>query len=78
MKGLTDIACIPVGHAFEYDRLTACTAMQCETGSGGMVESSRVAYFRKARFQTKVMNAVSTKIQIDEVTTALVVARPTP
>ncbi len=33
MKGLTDIAGIRVGHASDYDALTGCTVIVCETGA---------------------------------------------
>ncbi|HUQ90344.1 MAG TPA: P1 family peptidase [Bryobacteraceae bacterium] len=32
-KGLTDVAGIKVGHASDYDGLTGCTAILCETGA---------------------------------------------
>src|SRR5215813_1602224 len=33
MKGLTDIPGILVGHASDYDGLTGCTAILCESGA---------------------------------------------
>jgi L-aminopeptidase/D-esterase-like protein len=42
MKGLTDIPGILVGHASDYDGLTGCTAILCETGAvaGGDIRGS--------------------------------------
>jgi L-aminopeptidase/D-esterase-like protein len=42
MKGLTDIPGILVGHASDYDGLTGCTAVLCETGAvaGGDIRGS--------------------------------------
>ena len=42
MKGLTDIAGILVGHASDYDGLTGCTVILCETGAvaGGDIRGS--------------------------------------
>jgi len=42
MKGLTDITGILVGHASDYDGLTGCTAILCETGAaaGGDIRGS--------------------------------------
>ena len=42
MKGLTDIAGILVGHASDYDGLTGCTAILCESGAaaGGDIRGS--------------------------------------
>ena len=38
MKGLTDIAGIRVGHASNYDALTGCTVVLCESGAVGGVD----------------------------------------
>jgi L-aminopeptidase/D-esterase-like protein len=38
MKGLTDIAGIRVGHASDYDALTGCTVILCESGAVGGVD----------------------------------------
>src|SRR5579863_5717164 len=42
MKGLTDIPGILVGHASDYDGLTGCTVILCESGavSGGDIRGS--------------------------------------
>jgi L-aminopeptidase/D-esterase-like protein len=42
MKGLTDIAGILVGHVSDYDGLTGCTAILCESGAvaGGDIRGS--------------------------------------
>src|SRR5215475_14605411 len=42
MKGLTDIPGVLVGHASDYDGLTGCTAILCETGAvaGGDIRGS--------------------------------------
>jgi L-aminopeptidase/D-esterase-like protein len=42
MKGLTDISGILVGHASDYDALTGCTAILCESGAvaGGDIRGS--------------------------------------
>ncbi len=42
MKGLTDIAGILVGHASDYDGLTGCTVVLCESGAvaGGDIRGS--------------------------------------
>src|ERR1700690_1971014 len=42
MKGLTDIPGILVGHASDYDGLTGCTVVLCETGAvaGGDIRGS--------------------------------------
>jgi len=42
MKGLTDIPGILVGHASDYDGLTGCTVMLCESGAvaGGDIRGS--------------------------------------
>ena len=42
MKGLTDIPGILVGHASDYDGLTGCTAILCESGAvaGGDIRGS--------------------------------------
>src|ERR1700683_4602444 len=42
MKGLTDIPGILVGHASDYDGLTGCTAVLCESGAvaGGDIPGS--------------------------------------
>src|SRR6185437_4546739 len=42
MKGLTDIPGILVGHASDYDGLTGCTAVLCESGAvaGGDIRGS--------------------------------------
>jgi L-aminopeptidase/D-esterase-like protein len=38
MKGLTDIAGIRVGHVSDYDAITGCTAVLCESGAVGGVD----------------------------------------
>lgn len=38
MKGLTDIPGIRVGHVSDYDALTGCTVVLCETGATGGVD----------------------------------------
>lgn len=38
MKGLTDIPGIRVGHVSDYDALTGCTVVLCETGAAGGVD----------------------------------------
>src|SRR5260370_18931197 len=42
MKGLTDIPGILVGHASDYDGLTGCTVVLCESGAvaGGDIRGS--------------------------------------
>src|SRR5258706_13158904 len=37
-KGLTDISGIRVGHASDYDALTGCTVILCESGAVGGVD----------------------------------------
>jgi len=38
MKGLTDIPGIRVGHVSDYEALTGCTAILCETGAVGGID----------------------------------------
>src|SRR5260370_20391381 len=38
MKGLTDVPGILVGHVSDYDGLTGCTAILCESGAVGGVD----------------------------------------
>ena len=38
MKGLTDVPGIRVGHASDYDALTGCTVILCESGAAGGVD----------------------------------------
>src|SRR5437762_12679533 len=38
MKGLTDIPGIRVGHVSDYEALTGCTVVLCETGAAGGVD----------------------------------------